>query len=278
MYISNYTTFINESFYDDFINSINSISSFIKIKPTKESIKSYFTKLIKNFTLESNLKKILLRFFLISIFANTSQDLNLVKEFEKITNETKELTDEMKESYINLTLILYNDYIKLPISNFKSYDSFIKKKAFQESSNDPTAVNRFGYMGLFQLGEDELNHIGYSHVKVDSFKITPNIFPPEKQKQAFHNYLRLNKLYLRNYYKYIGKTISGIYITESALLGASSIGHGNVKRFLKTNGIYNPKDANGLSVRELMLMYQFYNLSNVTMMSKQEERYLSVLK
>ena len=65
--------------------------------------------------------------------------------------------------------------------------------------------------------------------------------------------------------KYVGKTIKGIYITESGLIaGAHLLGVGNVKKFLKSNGRKIPRDGYGTPITEYLSRFSGYDISEIT--------------
>jgi hypothetical protein len=73
--------------------------------------------------------------------------------------------------------------------------------------------------------------------------------------------LKRNKHTLRREIKkYVGKTINGIYITESGILAAAHLGGaGNVKKFFRKG--YEFKDGNGTKMTSYMKRFANYELN-----------------
>jgi hypothetical protein len=155
-------------------------------------------------------------------------------------------------------------------SGFGSYEDLIDYKMHLESRGNWKVWNEFGFMGLFQMGNRELKGVGFGHVTFEKFKKDPSIFPPRDQRIAYDRLIRLNKYFLRNYMHFVGKEVGGIYITEGAIIGASTIGVGNVKTFLDTNGAVDPQDGYGIKTSFLLKKFQNYDVSSVKMMTYKE--------
>ena len=130
------------------------------------------------------------------------------------------------------------------VNMFKEANSgFLSAIGRKESSNNYTAVNRWGYMGKYQFGRKTLDGLGYSHITNEEFLSTPSI-----QEEAMMKLLQSNKYILRREIRrYSGTAINGVYITESGLLAAAHLaGPGNVRMFLKDN--INVRDGFGTSL------------------------------
>lgn len=143
----------------------------------------------------------------------------------------------------------------------KDIDKFLKIMATRESSNRADAINQVGYIGLYQFGVTALKDVGlYPRISKYTFKKNPKIWPASEQHKAMKKLIKKNKIYLKDYYKFVGKKIGGVKITEAGLLaGAHLVGHGGVKKFLKSNGKIVPVDGNGTPVTEYMKMFQNKN-------------------
>src|SRR6056300_724 len=137
----------------------------------------------------------------------------------------------------------------------KNHDKFLEDLGFRESSGNYKAVNRFGYLGKYQFGRKTLNAIGFKDVSNREFLANPSI-----QEKAMLILLKKNKHTLRREIKkYVGKTINGIYITESGILAAAHLGGaGNVKKFFRKG--YEFKDGNGTKMTSYMVRFADYNL------------------
>ena len=144
--------------------------------------------------------------------------------------------------------------VKMPV--VKNHSAFLDAIGFRESSGNYKAVNRFGYLGKYQFGRATLNAIGFKNVSNREFLANPSI-----QEKAMLTLLKRNKHTLhREIRKYVGKTIHGVYITESGILAAAHLGGaGNVKKFFR-NG-KNFADGNGTKITSYMKRFANYNLN-----------------
>jgi len=144
--------------------------------------------------------------------------------------------------------------VKMPI--VKNHSTFLDAIGFRESSNNYKAVNQFGYLGKYQFGRKTLNAIGFENISNREFLANPSI-----QEEAMLVLLKRNKHTLRREIKrYVGKTINGIYITESGILAAAHLGGaGNVKKFFRKG--YEFKDGNGTKMTSYMKRFANYQLN-----------------
>ena len=145
---------------------------------------------------------------------------------------------------------------KVEIPLIKTYNLFLHDIGFRESTNDYKAVNQFGYLGKYQFGRKTLNAIGFKDVSNREFLANPSI-----QEEAMLVLLKRNKRTLRREIKkYVGKTINGVYITESGLLAAAHLaGAGNVRRFFRKG--YEFRDGNGTKMTSYMIKFADYDLN-----------------
>ena len=76
---------------------------------------------------------------------------------------------------------------------------------------------------------------------------------------------KVNKWILRkDIRRSVGKTINGIKITESGILAAAHLsGAGNVKKYLRSNGVEGFSDAYGSSIKSYLKSFGGYNVSNI---------------
>ncbi len=156
-----------------------------------------------------------------------------------------------------VTLPEFKDY-NIPYLQ-KNFVGFKEALAFKESQGKYTVVNTLGYLGKYQFGKTTLQR----------FKIyNTNHFlqNPELQERAFIALCKVNKWILRkDIYRCVGKTINGVKITESGILAAAHLsGAGNVKKFLRSNGIIQFSDAYGASIRSYLKKFGGYDVSNIT--------------
>ena len=144
--------------------------------------------------------------------------------------------------------------VKMPV--VKNHSAFLDAIGFRESSGNYKAVNRFGYLGKYQFGRATLNAIGFKNVSNREFLANPSI-----QEKAMLTLLKRNKHTLRREIrKYVGKTIHGVYITESGILAAAHLGGaGNVRKFFR-NG-KNFADGNGTKITSYMKQFANYKLN-----------------
>ena len=149
-----------------------------------------------------------------------------------------------------------------------SYISFKEAVAFKESQGNYSAVNTLGYLGKYQFGVTTLDLLGINK---------PNLFlkTPALQEKAFLANVKRNKWVLRRDIKrLLEKKIEGIRITESGILAAAHLaGPGNVKRYLRTNGAKDSKDAYGTDILTYMEKFSGYDISFVKAQKNPEIRF-----
>jgi len=147
--------------------------------------------------------------------------------------------------------------------NHKGLEDFLNEIGQRESSNDPRAINTYGYIGRFQFGKAALKDVGYEHISIEKFKSDTTIFTPEEQYDAMIKYMKLNKRRLDKLInKYNGKVINGIKITESGILAASHLsGAGSVQKFLRSGGKYNPSDGYGTKLVDYLSKFSKHNFN-----------------
>tara|TARA_Y100000356_G_C11246960_1_gene284546 strand:- start:1115 stop:1705 length:591 start_codon:yes stop_codon:yes gene_type:complete len=149
------------------------------------------------------------------------------------------------------------DYLEAPVIEIKptSHQQFLNAIGQRESSNRYDVVNSYGYMGKYQFGSKTLKGLGY---KVSKEEFLNN---PELQEQAMLDLLKHNKKKLKRFIdKYEGKTVHGIYITESGILAAAHLaGQGNVRKFFRKG--YEFKDGFGTKMTSYMSQFGGYNLN-----------------
>lgn len=141
----------------------------------------------------------------------------------------------------------------------KTFIGFKEALAFKESQGRYRVVNTFGYLGKYQFGKGTLKLVGV----YDSRMFIEN---SEIQEKAFEANLSRNKWILkRDIKRFVGKTISGVRITESGILAAAHLGGpGSVKKFLRSYGKTTFKDGYGSSVRHYMKKFSGYDTSSVS--------------
>ena len=162
---------------------------------------------------------------------------------------------------------------KLKENNNKSYPKFLdynipylqnnfvafkQALAFKESQGKYTVVNTLGYLGKYQFGRSTLERFEIYNTK----EFLQN---PELQEKAITALCKVNKWILRKDIKNsVGKTINGIEITESGILAAAHLGGaGNVKKYLRSNGVKCFSDAYGSSIQIYLKKFGGYDVSSI---------------
>jgi len=134
-------------------------------------------------------------------------------------------------------------------------DRYLDAIGFRESGNRYDVTNTFGYMGKYQFGKATLKGLGYN-VSRKEFLNNPKL-----QEEAMLSLLNHNKEKLQIYIDiYDGKTINGIYITESGILAAAHLGgQGSVKRYFKNGKVF--KDGYGTKITSYMNQFSGYDIN-----------------
>ncbi|WP_053992580.1 hypothetical protein [Mangrovimonas sp. TPBH4] len=172
-------------------------------------------------------------------------DFTVSEDIAFLANETEESTNPFVEEF-------YFPNIG------KTYIGFKEAIGFKESRGNYFTVNTLGYLGKYQFGAETLKLIGIYN---------PNqfLYNPELQEKAFLANAERNKWILRkDIERFVGTTVNGINVTESGILAAAHLaGPGSVKKFLRSSGVHNFKDAYGTSVKYYMKRFSGYDTSNI---------------
>ena len=138
----------------------------------------------------------------------------------------------------------------------KSFIGFKEALAHKESRGDYNCVNTLGYLGKYQFGRSTLKRLRIYNTR--GF-----LKDAKLQEEAFIALCSVNKWILRKDIKRkVGKKIHGVLITESGILAASHLaGAGNVKKYLRSNGNENFKDAYGSDIAYYMKKFAGYDTS-----------------
>ncbi len=161
-------------------------------------------------------------------------------------------TVAVKEIIKNNILYLEND--------FNGFKEFL---AFKESSGSFKSINKFGFMGKYQFNLNTL--------KIYKLKNAREFLKdPELQERIFLINCQRNKWILRKDINwFVGTVINGTEITESGILAAAHLsGPGNVKKYLRSAGKNNLRDAFGTSISKYMNTFKNYNVSSVKAVQK----------
>lgn len=145
--------------------------------------------------------------------------------------------------------------IEAPEIDIKGHDAFLNKLGNFESGNDYKKVNRFGYMGRYQFGEQALEQVGLDLTRKEFLN------NPEIQELAMQRLLEFNDDTLDKFItKYEGKKLHGVLVTRSGVLAAAHLGGPtNVKKWFRSGKDF--KDGNGTSITKYMKIFGGYSLS-----------------
>jgi len=161
----------------------------------------------------------------------------------------------------------------------KTYGDFLNKLGALESRGNYKAVNKDGFLGKYQMGEEALIDAGY-YTKDGTKKndwggtwtgkdgvTSKNDFlnNAQAQENAIHSYIDKQWSYI-TYYDlnfYIGDTINGTEITKSGLIaGAHLVGIGGLKRYLESDGKNNVRDRNGTPISSYIDKFGDYEIGD----------------
>jgi hypothetical protein len=172
------------------------------------------------------------------------------KEYPTVTNVELALENGERS-------LLRKQFIKDSIEDYHRFEleHFLNAIGHRESTNRYDVVNKWGYMGRYQFGKSTLKGLGYD-VSKNEF-----LSNPELQEEAMLSLLKHNKEKLQKYIDvFDGKTINGIYITESGILAAAHLGgQGSVKRYFKNGKVF--KDGNGTRITSYMDKFSGYDIA-----------------
>ena len=194
----------------------------------------------------------LIMFFLISTSFNNFDDDNPNLIFEDLVTADYIDTANYFEDVVPDFLFLKKDFI-----------GFKEILGYKESTSDYKKVNKFGFMGKYQFN---LNTLKMYKIK-NSKKFINNA---ELQERVFLINVQRNKWILRKDIKwFVGSNINNTIITESGIIAAAHLaGPGNVKKYLRSGGKYNTKDAFGTSISKYMEYFKGYDLSMIEAVRK----------
>lgn len=152
----------------------------------------------------------------------------------------------------------------------KPFAHFLDAIAHEESTNNPRAINKYGYMGKYQFGTMALRDVVSRNPKLKHLlNITPSafrrnpdeVFPEEQQDEAMKQLLKNNWHYIRKFHDHVGQEINGIKLDKSGLLaGAHLVGNKGLRTWLSTKGETDPSDANGEHVSTYVKKFSGYQV------------------
>lgn len=139
---------------------------------------------------------------------------------------------------------------------------FLFHLSLRESSNNWKIANDYGYMGKYQFGQSTLETIGIKGVTSKKFRSNPWVFNEDLQERAIRLLINYNHKILEYYIlKYKNSKINGIEITKSGIIAAAHIaGAYGVKRFIETNGKYDPNDAYSTHLSDYLQEFSNYKI------------------
>lgn len=153
------------------------------------------------------------------------------------------------------------------------YEDFLDALAMRESSDNYEKVNRYGYLGRYQMGRSALEDAGFRYEGggwtplANSYGIyDQNDFlnTPAAQDAAVRGYHRKVCEYILHYDldRYIGTSYCGVTVTRSGLLAAAHlVGIGGIMEALETGE--HSYDGNHVSAAEYMELFGGYDISEV---------------
>jgi hypothetical protein len=138
-------------------------------------------------------------------------------------------------------------------------EEYLNAIGYSESGNNPSAYNKYGYIGKYQFGYTTRKACGFGHIKFNEFVRNPSIWSEEEQDVAMITLLSKNEDILKDVIRrYNGKVINNTMITKSGILAAAHLaGAGNVRSYFKYGK--NPKDAFGTSLEDYLIEFSGFN-------------------
>lgn len=129
-----------------------------------------------------------------------------------------------------------------------------------ESGGNYQAQNSEGFVGKYQWGQarlDDFNRANGSNISMADFKADPGV---QEQAQAWHESDILTQLG-----GYVGRTVNGILMTPGAIVGMAHLGGvGGARKFIETNGEYDPADSNGTNLSDYARAHGSAGMANAT--------------
>lgn len=164
----------------------------------------------------------------------------------------------------------------------KTLQNFLNDLGARESGGNYKIINKYGYVGKYQMGEAALIDSGYykkisgnynndwtgqftGKDNVYSLKDYLNSETAQENSQIIFKKKQWGYLKAVKADKYIGKKINGYVITPSGLLaGAHLKGAGCVIKYLQNNGKGDYKDAFNTSIETYIQKFADYDVSEIT--------------
>ena len=132
-------------------------------------------------------------------------------------------------------------------------NSFQNKMKQSESSGRYGIVNKEGFIGAYQFGDDRLT----DYRKANKVNFTNEEFKSNKELQdkvfKWHVDDIISNVKKKKLDKYIGTKILGIEVTMDGITAMAHLGgKTGMQKFLETQGKYNPKDSGGTSLSDYL--------------------------
>lgn len=156
-----------------------------------------------------------------------------------------------------LPVLSYDIHKNTAVSkNVSQYLSFLKALGKRESGNDYLNDKNMPYWGYYQIGPLVRRTLRINKSWED-FKNDSTYQDYVMYKNLKYNEDRIGESYIDFF---LGKEINGVIVTYSGILAASHIGGGGgVRKYLYTNGMYNPTDKLKTSISDYMRLFAGYN-------------------
>ena len=169
---------------------------------------------------------------------------------EKADIIDNQVTTMMEEEKI---IVPENKPIKTEENTVKEEDTFQKDLKLSESSGNYGVINTEGYMGAYQFGNDRLQD--YKDATGEDFDNKNFVNNKELQDKVFKWHTDDIKSFVSSQKldSYIGKKINGVPVTLNGLIAVAHLGgKEGMKKFLNSNGEYNPEDKYGTSLLDYL--------------------------
>ena len=164
---------------------------------------------------------------------------------------------QLKKSIIpsddDVASLAIDDRIRL-VSADKNFQFAMKQS---ESSGNYMEVNSEGYMGAYQFGNARLQD--FKNAKGIEFTKKEFLASKELQDEVFnwHTNDIVSEINSKGLDSYIGQEINGVLVTLNGLVAVAHLGgKTGMRKFLESNGKYNPKDSNGTSLTDYLKKFK----------------------
>ena len=192
----------------------------------------------------------LIVFFFLTTSFNSFNNFNTIPNYDNLVFEyvVSNFSDEKLTNFIFLK---------------KDFVGFKELLAYKESTGNYFRINKFGFMGKFQFNLNTLKMYKIKDAKVF-------LENPKLQERVFLINVQRNKWILRKDIKwFVGTKINNTIITESGIIAAAHLaGPGNVKKYLRSGGKHNPKDAFETSISFYMDYFKGYDITMIESIRK----------